>query len=103
MAKTYSCTGEKCPILDGGVKKCTAKNCEDRTPYNADEFFGRRKQTNADRLRAMSDEELAYFLNEIEAEAIKRSGRFLTAKQIVDGQAQRLDWLKQEVGDARTD
>ena len=29
--------------------------------------------TNADAVRAMTDEELAYFLNEIEAEAIKRA------------------------------
>lgn len=54
------------------------------------------KKTNADCIRNMSDEELAYFLNEIEAEAIKRAGRFLTAREIVNAQADRLDWLRRE-------
>ena len=30
--------------------------------YSADEFFNRKKPTNADRIRAMSDEELAEWL-----------------------------------------
>lgn len=57
----------------------------------------RKPITNADRIRAMSDEELACFINEIEAEAIKRAGRYLTKTEIERGKAQRLDWLRQEV------
>ena len=55
--------------------------------------------TNADRIRDMTDEELACFINEIEAEAIKRAGRYLTKTEIERGKAQRLDWLKQEATD----
>lgn len=48
------CTGEKCKLgaLTKDVTVCTAHNCPDRTlPL-----------TNADRIRAMSDEELAEVL-----------------------------------------
>lgn len=55
--------------------------------------------TNADAVRAMTDEELACFINEIEAEAIKRAGRYLTKTEIERGKAQRLDWLRQEADD----
>ena len=36
-------------------------------------------------------------------EAIKRAGRFLTAREIVNAQADRLDWLRQEVKDGKQD
>ena len=52
--------------------------------------------TNADAVRAMTDEELAYFLNEIEAEATKRAGRYLTKTEIERGKEQWLYWLRQE-------
>ena len=47
--------------------------------YDPDEFFNRRKPTNADRIRAMSDEELAEWLEDH------------------CYQYGWLDWLKQEV------
>lgn len=53
-------------------------------------------QTNADRVRSMSDGELADYINSVEAEAIKRAGRYLTKTEIERGKAQRLDWLRQE-------
>ncbi len=71
---TFSCTGDKCPVRDGGVTKCTAKNCEDRTPA-----------TNADRIRAMSDEELADKLWSI--------SHYQQKKQKI---SEWLDWLRQE-------
>lgn len=48
------CTREKCPIkeLTAGASICTAHDCSYRTE----------PMTNADRIRAMSDEELAEFL-----------------------------------------
>ena len=55
--------------------------------------------TNADRIRAMSDEELAEFINGVEAEAIRRAGRFLTVGDFQRGKEGRLDWLKQEVSE----
>lgn len=51
MAETFYCTALKCPLCAGGVRKCTAPHCENRTP-----------PTNADRIRAMSDEELARWI-----------------------------------------
>jgi len=62
----------------------------------------RKPITNADRIRSMTDEELACFINEIEAEAIKRAGRYLTKTEIERGKAQRLDWLRQEATDGKT-
>lgn len=44
------CTGERCPMQFGfDVKRCTVKGCPHRTE----------PKTNADRIRAMTDEELA--------------------------------------------
>ncbi len=51
---SMSCTGEKCSLkgildeLQGEIVSCTAHNCQNRTA----------SVTNADRIRAMSDEEL---------------------------------------------
>ena len=50
--------------------------------------------TKADQIRSMTDEQLAYFINEVEVEAIRRAGLYLTAKQIVNAQADRLEWLR---------
>lgn len=58
--------------------------------------------TNADRIRAMSDEALAeYLIRDVEAEAIRRAGRYLTNIEIDRAVVACLDWLKQEVDDAR--
>lgn len=47
------CTGKRCPMQFGfDVKRCTLHNCSYRT----------KPITNADRIRAMSDDELANFL-----------------------------------------
>lgn len=53
MAK---CTGRRCPMQIGyKVNECNHKDC----PYRTEPI------TNADRIRAMSDEELAEFLTHI--------------------------------------
>lgn len=53
MAK---CTGIRCPMQDGyKVDKCNHKDC----PYRTEPI------TNADRIRAMSDDELGYFLRKV--------------------------------------
>lgn len=52
--------------------------------------------TNADKIRAMSDEELAEFVSGVEAEAIRRAGLFITTGDIKRGKDGWLDWLKQE-------
>ena len=51
------CTGGNCPIkkLTAGVTVCTAQDC----PYRTEPM------TNADRIRAMSDEELAHFIEKL--------------------------------------
>lgn len=47
------------------------------------------KQTNADRIRAMTDEELAEFI----------SDKARTFGEEYEGYMSALDWLKQEVGE----
>ena len=49
---------------------------------------GLRKTTNADRIRAMSDEELALFIHNVEAQAAET--------ELVSYVNEWLDWLKQE-------
>jgi len=49
------------------------------------------KQTNADRIRAMTDEELAEWIVEVECEAYRLDGTY--------GSDYWLKWLKQEVSD----
>lgn len=48
-----------------------------------------KKQTNADRIRAMSDEELAKFLVDVETNGYH--------DQSVSGTLEMIDWLKSEV------
>ena len=56
--------------------------------------------TNADRIRGMTDEELAeYLICDIEAEAIRRAGRYITAVEIDRAIADCLSWLKSPVED----
>ena len=51
-----NCTGMRCPMQAGyQVDECDYKDCPWRTE----------QMTNADRIRAMSDEELATFISEI--------------------------------------
>ena len=55
-------------------EKCKHYNCEaDKYPCaecdsNVNDLFEEKKQTNADRIRAMSDEELADFLCKVKAD-----------------------------------
>ena len=61
MAK---CTGIRCPMQDGyKVNECNHKACHYRTE----------PITNADRIRAMSDEELANVLREFAAKPMQGS------------------------------
>ena len=66
--------------------ECTASFCE----------YRRKKQTNADRIRAMSDEELAEFIYRCEMGEIDYAKTFcdLCNGQYKCGQC-RLDWLQQ--------
>lgn len=58
-----------------------------------------KKQTNADRIRAMTDEELSEFISGVEAEAIRRTGLFITVGDIQRGKECWLEWLRGEVED----
>lgn len=75
-----NCTGERCIIQFDKVNPSTCKcvsYCPQATP----------PKTNADRIRSMSDEELAHFLQ-------MEAGRFVS---FYPTQAKSwLDWLKQE-------
>lgn len=81
MAK---CTGIRCPMQDGyKVDECNHRDC----PYRTEPV------TNADRIRAMSDEELAEMLWKT-----GRNYRAVCADPVVDYNEQRdnlIEWLKQ--------
>lgn len=55
--------------------------------------------TNGDTIRAMTDEELAEFINGVEAEAIRRAGLFITVGDIQRGKEGWLDWLREEISE----
>lgn len=78
-----NCTGERCIIQYDKVDPATCKAvdyCPQATP----------PLTKADRIRAMSDEELAYYLNNVETD-----GRVYGPQ----GEAYWLDLLRQEAHD----
>ena len=78
MAK---CTGIRCPMQVGyKVDECNHKDCLYRTE----------PITNADRIRAMSDEELIGFLVQFQEETINRFARFEFPNYSATA-----DWLKQ--------
>ena len=78
MAK---CTGLRCPMQVGyKVDECDHKDCHYRTE----------PITNADRIRAMSDEELIGFLVQFQEETINRFARFEFPNYSATA-----DWLQQ--------
>ena len=84
MAK---CTGIICPMQVGyRVDECNHKDC----PWRTEPI------TNADRIRAMSDEELAEFIDRCEMNDIDYAKTFC---DLCNGQYEcdqcRLDWLQQ--------
>ena len=73
MAK---CTGVRCPMQYGyKVEECNQTDC----PYRTEPI------TNADRIRAMSDEELAELLEEMTYDSMEHRAKYW------------LRWLKQPV------
>ena len=89
---TYSCTRSKCPIAweHKPVKRCTAENCKFRTI------------TNADRIRAMTDEELAskfadiYCPDGLSANHKNCKHNYLRGSPIEICEECWLEWLKEE-------
>lgn len=86
---------------DGNCSTCqktTTTTTTSTTPPNFVTGTSHYPVSNADRIRAMSDEELAeYLIRDVEAEAIRRAGRYLTNIEIDRAVVVCLDWLKQEV------
>ena len=81
MAK---CTGKRCPMQIGyKVDECNHKDCLYRTEPH----------TNADRIRAMSDEELAWELMLWRCEAVARHHGI--SSEYPDTQKTILEWLQQ--------
>ena len=72
--------------MGGGKEEKMNGKVKDYPPY-LDYPKERKPQTNADRIRAMTDEELARFMSKVET-----NGRVLGLKGI----ASWLKWLKQE-------
>lgn len=86
MAK---CTGMRCPMQHGyKVEECNHMDC----PYRTEPI------TNADRIRAMSDEELCKFLDEYKFCNICEEG---CDSCTYNGDCDRrlLEWLKQPAED----
>lgn len=76
-------------------RKCV--DCDWCAEHEECDLFKPKAMTNADRIRSMSDEELAdYLICDIEAEAVRRTGRMLTSGEIDRAVADCIDWLKQE-------
>ena len=81
MAK---CTGKRCPMQVGyKVDECDYKDC----PYRTEPI------TNAQKIRAMSDEELAWELMLWRCEAVARHHGI--SSEYPDTQKTILEWLKQ--------
>ena len=57
------------------------------------------KQTNADRIRTMTDEELDEFLNEVQGDAYLVGFHARSESRFTPYGKSWLDWLKQEVGE----
>lgn len=85
MAEMFACTGKNCPFMRD-VKRCTAPHCENRTP-----------PTNADRIRAMSDEDLATWLNCMQSNAYHHGRYQSDIKPYPNMNKGWLDWLKSPV------
>ena len=77
------------PIM-GGLACMGQKGMPFVRPTDSCEYWKTMKQTNADRIRAMTDEELAEYLWGVESD-----GRAYGCR----GKAAWLKWLKQEVTD----
>ena len=78
MAK---CTGKRCPMQVGyKVDECDYKDC----PYSTEPI------TNAQKIRAISDEELIGFLVQFQEETINRFARFEFPNYSATA-----DWLQQ--------
>ena len=87
------------PIM-GGLACMGQKGMPFVRPTDSCDRWKTMKQTNADRIRNMTDEELAdYLICDIEAEAVRRTGRMLTSGEIDRAVADCIDWLKQEAED----
>ena len=81
MAK---CTGLRCPMQVGyKVDECDYKDC----PWRTEPI------TNADRIRSMTDEELAWELMLWRCEAVAR--HYGISSEYPDTQKTILDWLQQ--------
>ncbi len=89
-----NCTGIFCPMQYGKVDPATCQAvdyCPQATP----------PRTNADRIRAMSDEELDKFLGEVQWDVANYCGG-VTQKQeypVPEHRGAWLDWLRQEATD----
>ena len=81
MAK---CTGKRCPMQYGyKVDECNQTDC----PYRTEPV------TNADKIRAMNDEELAWYLMLWRCEAVAKYHG--VSSEYPDTQKTILKWLKQ--------
>ena len=85
---------EKCQHEDVSAKKYPCSKCDSVT----NDLFEPKKQTNADRIRAMNDEELAEFIEQISADSMDTiSFGTKDYEEIWEHKETALKWLQSEV------
>ena len=80
---------EKCKHKDVSVKKYPCSKCDSVT----NDLFEPKKQTNADRIRSMSDEELAEFLCKVKSDYQWLDHEFPSEEECEEW----VEWLQSEV------
>lgn len=85
---------EKCQNEDVSANKYPCSKCDSVT----NDLFEPKKQTNADRIRAMNDEELAEFIEQISADSMDTiSFGTKDYEEIWEHKETALKWLQSEV------
>lgn len=89
------CTGLKCPMQAGKVDPATCKAADTCK-------WATKPLTNADKIRSMTDEELAYFIAKQRFSVVNQIADKLgidVTMEFIAGQKNALNWLKQEVSE----
>ena len=80
---------EKCRHRDVSADKYPCSECD----FNVNDLFEPKKQTNADRIRSMSDEELAEFLCKVKSDYQWLDHEFPSEEESEEW----VEWLQSEV------
>ena len=85
---------EKCRHRDVSADKYQCSECD----FNVNDLFEPKKQTNADRIRSFSDEELAEFIEQVSTDSMETiSFGTKEYEEIWEHKETALQWLQSEV------